>query len=412
MVASAPRVAFFPDAFHEANGVARTSRALVATAAARGRPFLCIHAGLDGASPPECAGARLAARGEMPAARGGLLEITRGPISFAVEHDLRHDLLLWRHGRRVLDAVRAFKADVVHITGPSDIGQLGAYVAHRLDLPLVASWHTNIHEFAAWRVEQQLGFLPRAGSRQMADWIRRGSLWAMLQFYRMPSVLLAPNLELVEFLHRETGSPTYLMRRGVDTTLFSPTKRDADAGTFRFGYVGRLSSEKNVRLLPSIERALIAAGQTHFQFLIVGEGSERRWLEQQMTRARFVGVLHGEALARAYANMDLLVFPSRTDTFGNVVQEALASGTPALVTSCGGPKFIVRQGISGFVASDDRRFIEIAQRVIADRGRHRSMRLAARRQALGASWDHVFDEVVEAHAAATRRTLTCEVAAP
>ena len=82
------------------------------------------------------------------------------------------------------------------------------------------------------------------------------------------------------------------------------------------------------------------------------------------------------------------------------------------MTSCGGPKFLVRQGISGFVASDDRGFIEVAQTVVADRGRHQSMRIAARRQALGASWDRVFDEVVEAHAAATRRTLTCEVAAP
>jgi glycosyltransferase involved in cell wall biosynthesis len=203
------------------------------------------------------------------------------------------------------------------------------------------------------------------------------------------------------------------MRRGVDTTLFSPTKRDAGGdGTFRFGYVGRLSSEKNVRLLPSIEHALIAAGQTDFQFLIVGEGSERGWLEQRMQHAQFTGVLHGESLARAYANMDLLVFPSHTDTFGNVVQEALASGTPALVTSCGGPKFIVRQGVSGFVASDDRGFLEAAQTVITDRGRHQGMRLAARRQALGASWDRVLDEVVEAHAAATHRMSTCEVIAP
>src|SRR5580704_18838802 len=404
MIAS-PRVAFFPDAFHEANGVARTSQALVAAAARRGRPFLCIHARPVTRTAPDGAGAPL------EAARGGMLEIARGPISFAVEHDLRHDLLLWRHYRRVLDAVRSFKADVVHITGPSDIGQLGAYVAHRLNLPLVASWHTNLHDFAAWRVENLLGFLPRAGSRHVADWIRRGSLWAVLQFYRMPSVLLAPNLELVEFLHRETGKPTFLMRRGVDTTLFSPTKRDADAATFRFGYVGRLSSEKNLRLLPAIERALIAAGQTRFQFLIVGAGSERRWLEQQMTHAEFTGVLRGESLARAYANIDLLVFPSHTDTFGNVVQEALASGTPALVTRGGGPKFIVRQGVSGFIASDDRGFIEAAQTAIADRARHRRMRVAARRQALGACWDRVFDQVADAYAAATHRTCRCEVAA-
>src|SRR5262249_925758 len=156
-----------------------------------------------------------------------------------------------------------------------------------------------------------------------------------------------------EFLRQHTGKPTFLMRRGVDTTLFSPTKRDVRDGTFRFGFVGRLSIEKNVRLLARLEQALLGSGHTHFRFLIVGDGRERSWLERQMRWAEFPGTLHGESLARAYANMDLLVFPSETDTFGNVVQEALASGTPALVSSYGGPKFIVRPGISGFVASSE-----------------------------------------------------------
>jgi phosphatidylinositol alpha 1,6-mannosyltransferase len=130
-----------------------------------------------------------------------------------------------------------------------------------------------------------------------------------------------------------------------------------------------------------------------------------------MRHADFTGVLHGDALARAYANMDLLVFPSETDTFGNVVQEALASGTPALVSRYGGPKFIVRPGISGFVAFSEDDFIELARAAIGDRERHPGMRLAARRQALNASWDNVFDEVLEAYAAATGRTGTREVSA-
>jgi len=391
-----PRVAFFPDAFHEANGVARTSRALVAAASRRRVPMLCIHAGPVTQWIAEPPGARL--------------EIARGPVSFALEHDLRHDLLLWRHRTRVIEAVRTFGADVVHVTGPSDIGQLGAYVAHALNLPLVGSWHTNLHEFAACRIDRWLGCLPRGGRRRASQWVARTSLWATLQFYRLPDVLLAPNLELVEFLQRQAGTPTFLMRRGVDTTLFSPTKRDVRDGTFRFGFVGRLSREKNVRLLPRLEQALLAAApHTPFRFLIVGEGGERPWLEQQMTHADFTGLLHGDSLARAYANMDLLVFPSETDTFGNVVQEALASGTPALVSSCGGPKFIVRPGISGFVASSEHDFIECARAAMSDGDRHRRMCLAARRQMLNASWDSVFDEVLDAYAAATGRTNTREV---
>ena len=392
-----PRVAYFPDGFHETNGVARTSRALVAAAARRRLPVLCVHAGDRTERTDEGPGTRL--------------QLARGPMSFALERDLRHDLLLWRHLPRVLDTVRAFGPDLIHITGPSDIGQLGAYVAHRLDLPLVGSWHTNLHEFAARRLDRRLARLPAGSRRRIAAWVERSSLWATLRFYRLPSVLLAPNLELVEFLHRQTGKPTYLMRRGVDTTLFSPAMRTVGDGIFRFGYVGRLSSEKNVRLLPRIERALLEAGHDRFRFLIVGDGGERAWLEQQMTRADFAGVLHGDELARAYANMDVLVFPSETDTFGNVVQEAFASGTPAIVSASGGPKFIVRPGVSGFIAAGEREFIDAATAAMTDSARHRRMRDAARQQALGASWDTVLDEVITAYDAAVGAESRREVLA-
>jgi hypothetical protein len=95
-----------------------------------------------------------------------------------------------------------------------------------------------------------------------------------------------------------------------------------------------------------------------FRFQISGSGSERAWLERHLPRAEFTGVLSGEALAAAYANMDVFAFPSHTDTFGNVVQEALASGVPAVVTASGGPRFIVRDGVSGFVAESDDDFCE------------------------------------------------------
>ena len=202
------RVAFFPDAFYETNGVARTSRALAAAASRRGVPLLCVNGG--------------------PATRWiengpcSQLELARGPASFALEHDLRHDLLLWRHRRRVRETVRAFAPDVVHITGPSDIGQLGVYVARSLNLPLISSWHTNLHEFAARRIEPWLRWLPPVSRRWVSHSVQRGALWATLKFYRLADVLLAPNLELVDLLRQQTGKPTYLMRRGVDTTMFSP----------------------------------------------------------------------------------------------------------------------------------------------------------------------------------------------
>lgn len=108
------------------------------------------------------------------------------------------------------------------------------------------------------------------------------------------------------------------------------------------------------------------------------------------------GVLRGEALARAYAGMDVFVFPSHTDTFGNVVLEALASGVPAVVTPDGGPRSLVQEGRTGFVARDEE-FAEAIRRIVDDPVLHGNMRAAARQYALAASWDAVFDGVYAAY---------------
>jgi glycosyltransferase involved in cell wall biosynthesis len=161
------------------------------------------------------------------------------------------------------------------------------------------------------------------------------------------------------------------------------------------GYVGRLSVEKNVALLPRIDAELRARGIVA-KWLIVGHGSEEAMLRQTMPGAEIAGVLRGEALADAYASMDLLVFPSHTDTFGNVVLEALASGVPAIVTPDGGPAHIVRDGVTGRVAGDGEFAAAIAA-CVADTQTLAPMRVAAREYAMGCSWDAVFDRVVAAY---------------
>jgi phosphatidylinositol alpha 1,6-mannosyltransferase len=166
--------------------------------------------------------------------------------------------------------------------------------------------------------------------------------------------------------------------------------------------VGRLSVEKNVALLARVERELAAMGVRDVRFLIVGHGSEEASLRGELAKAEFAGVLRGAALAEAYANMDVLVFPSHTDTFGNVVLEALASGVPAVVTLDGGPKFIVRDQETGFVTKDDL-FSEVVAKLIADRARLEQMRLSAREYALQCSWDAVFDRVYTGYETALRR---------
>ena len=147
MVASAPRVAYFPDSFHEVNGVAHTSRHFQAFALRRNLPFLCVRAGDR----------------EQSFTRDGnveTLELPRGFLSFALEKDLRFDPAFLRHVPLIESTLKRFKPDLIHITGPSEVGALGAALAFHLGVPLAASWHTNVHEYAARRSEWFLRLLP------------------------------------------------------------------------------------------------------------------------------------------------------------------------------------------------------------------------------------------------------------
>jgi phosphatidylinositol alpha 1,6-mannosyltransferase len=240
--------------------------------------------------------------------------------------------------------------------------------------------------------------LPERYGSMAGRGIEAATLDATARFYRLAKVLFAPNQELCGMLEQATGKPCSLMRRGVDTELFSPVRRTRGCdGRVVLGYVGRLSVEKNIALLVGLARELKAMGVERVEFLIIGQGGDEAWLRAQLPQARFTGVLRGRALAEAYADMDLFVFPSHTDTFGNVVLEALASGVPAVVTPDGGPKYIVREGETGFVREDAEFSAAVAALAEAPE-RLETMRGAAREYALGCSWDAVFGRVYEAYA--------------
>ena len=386
-----PRVAYLPDSFHEVNGVAHTSRNFAAYAERHGLPFLCVRAGTRAKAFQQV--------GEL-----STLELRRSRGSVRMEKDLEFDTLFWRHASAIRRELELFRPDVIHVTGPSELGIFGAYFAWELGVPLAASWHTNVHEYAARRI----GWLTRHLSDPQGAATERGiegsALWAASQFYKLAKVLFAPNDELCRMLEKATERPCYLMRRGVDTELFSPSHRTRSKNdrALVLGYVGRLSIEKNVALLAKVERELAAIGVTDVRFLIVGHGSEEAALRKELKQVEFAGVLRGAALAEAYANMDVLVFPSHTDTFGNVVLEALASGVPAVVTPDGGPKYIVQDQETGFVTADDLFATTIAE-LAKDRTRLEMMRLQAREYALGCSWDAVFERVYTGYAATLPR---------
>jgi phosphatidylinositol alpha 1,6-mannosyltransferase len=371
------RMALFPCTYREIDGVANTSRQFAAFAKERGFPFLLVHAGPRDEVITEGSFTRV--------------QLRRSRIKFPLDGHHEFDLLFLRHYPRLLRLVRDFSPDVIHITGPSDVGILGTLLAHNLGVALAASWQTNLHQFARCRVSRLLSSWPENLSAKLAAAAEFASFHAAARFYKIPRLLFAPNCELVELLGKTTGKPCFLMSHSVDTEVFSPAFRERPAGPFRIGYVGRLTPEKNVRFLAQLERDLLAKGNRDFRIILIGEGSEEKWLRENMQHAEFSGWLTGKDLSRAFADMDAFVFPSETDTFGLAVLEALASGVPAVVAPRGGPAYTVEHGKSGYVANHFDEFASLLTNLMTQPELHDSMRLGARHRALSiSSWEQIF----------------------
>ena len=377
MTGANPRVALFPCTYREIDGVANTSRQFAAFAKEHGFAFLLVHAG-----PCD----EIITDGSITR-----VQLRRGWATFPLDGHHEFDLLFSRHYPKLLRILRDFSPSVIHITGPSDVGILGALMAHNLGVPLAASWQTNVHQFARRRVSSLLSTWPANVSDKIAAAAEFASFHCAARFYKIPRLLFSPNRELVELLAKTTGKPSFLMSHSVSTEAFSPAFRDRPAGPFRIGYAGRLTPEKNVRFFAQLERDLLAAGNRDFRIVLIGHGSEEKWLRDNMRHAEFIGWLSGNELSRAFANLDAFVFPSETDTFGLAVLEALASGVPAVVSPSGGPKFTVEHGKSGYVANRFDEFAPLLTNLMTQPELHDAMRLGARQRALSiGSWDQIF----------------------
>src|SRR5271154_764796 len=186
-MSTTPRVAYFPDSFHEINGVAHTSRQFEAFVRRRGLPFLFIR---PGDRHP-----RLLVENQLTT-----LELPRGSVSFALEKDLTFDAGYVRHMPLIVRTLKDFRPDIIHITGPSENGILGALLANHFHLPMAASWHTNVHEYAAKRSDWFLRHLPNGRQPAVAAMIEKSALYFSARFYSIAQILFAPNPGLCRLL--------------------------------------------------------------------------------------------------------------------------------------------------------------------------------------------------------------------
>ncbi|WP_439859471.1 glycosyltransferase family 4 protein [Pseudomonas sp. MBLB4136] len=290
----------------------------------------------------------------------------------------RHKLL--RHWR-------LRRPDVVYIATEGPLGLSALRAARRLRIPVVSGFHTN---FQLYTRHYGFGLLARA----LTGYLR----W----FHNRCRMTLVPSLSQQQELQRRGFERLELLARGVDAQLFHPIKRSAE---LRQGWgledddiavlhVGRLAAEKNLGLLVASFRALQAAHpRRRLQLILVGDGPARASLQQQLPDARFCGLQRGEALAAHYASGDLFLFPSLSETFGNVVLEAQASGLGVVAFDQAAAAQHIRHGHSGVLAGagDEQGFIAAAQWLLADRENLRRARLNARQHAAQQGWDAIVE---------------------
>jgi glycosyltransferase involved in cell wall biosynthesis len=284
---------------------------------------------------------------------------------------------------RIAAELASFGPDVVHAVGPACLGVAGVAAARALGLPLVASYHTDFPRYASG---YGLGVLQRA-------------LWPLIRaVHGAAHVNLAPSRFTREELEEHGVRRVGLWRGGVDAERYHPRKRSLPLRLRLSGgrpdgplllYVGRLAPEKNLALLAEVLDALPDA-----HLALVGDGPARGELERLLAphaaegRVHFAGFLRGEELARAFASADLFVMPSRTETLGFVVLEAMASGLPVVAADAGGIPDLVHPGEDGLLFDPDRprELVEQIAGLLNDDGRRRALAQAARKTAEQASW--------------------------
>jgi glycosyltransferase involved in cell wall biosynthesis len=262
------------------------------------------------------------------------------------------------------------KPDAIYIATEGPLGRSALRAACDLGIPACSGFHTRFDDFARY---YGFGFIAPA----VFSYLRR--------FHRRAAATLVPTAELKEFLERERFGNVMLLRRAVDTTLFEPHKRDETLraqwglkpGQLAVIHVGRIAAEKNPALAVRAFRA-IQQDRPDARFIWVGDGPARAALQESNPDFQVCGTQHGEMLARHYSSADLFLFPSLTETFGNVTLESLASGVPIVAFDYAAAREHVNNECGRRVAFGDADGFVRAARELAGAPAQSAMREAAR----------------------------------
>lgn len=278
-----------------------------------------------------------------------------------------------------------FSPDIIHVATPFNAGLCGVYWAKKLNIPLVGSYHTDFDNYLQF---YNLPFLSKI-------------LWKYMKwFYKPCKKLFVPSRETLTQLKMNGFSNLEIWSGGVDCQLFHPfydkkavRKQYGITQKYLLTFVGRLAPEKDVHTLLAIADALPSKVKEQIQWFVIGDGPLKEELQQKApANMTFTGYLTGEQLAQFYSASDLFVFPSPTETFGNVVIEALASGTTVIAAHSGGIKNIIKSGVTGYLCEPGnvQAFLNAILELLENDSLRMQLGIEGRNYALTKNWDHIF----------------------
>ncbi len=284
----------------------------------------------------------------------------------------------------------AFRPDIIHISTPDIIGYRFLKYALKHGIPVGAVYHTDFPSYLGY---YHLGFTEKL-------------VWKYLRkLYNACNVLFAPTHDMQHKLEDKGIRTVELWSRGIDREIFQPSRRSfsvrqswgADDRRV-IAYAGRFVWYKDIQVVIDVyDRFMSGPHADRVRFVMIGSGPEEDELKQRMPEAVFPGYLTGDSLPEAYASSDIFLFPSTTETFGNVILEAFACGLPAVVSDIGGCKELVGQAEGGIVvtAKDADAFYESCLRLILDRAFYKERQGKALQYADGRSWDVINAAVID-----------------
>jgi len=251
--------------------------------------------------------------------------------------------------KTVLDnKIDHFQPDIIHIATPSFLGNYGIQTAKRLNIPVISIYHTHFISY----LDYYFKYIPF-----MINLSKRTAKHTLRAFYNECDLIYVPSRTIINELTDIGIHPERLKlwQRGIDQILFSPTKKSPELIKTITGnnnpsilFVSRLVWEKNLQTLIDLCN-LIKEKQYNYNLIVAGEGNAREALQNQIPEAFFVGNVEHDVLAQLYASSQVFFFPSVTETFGNVVVEAMASGIPCVIANEGGSADFILQGENGFI---------------------------------------------------------------